>query len=157
MIYCEIDTWKLQKIYAEENDLYESLYSLPEAFFDKRPDRYKQNQDGSISYNYSSMAFYVNELEKMDPRLWVYCTFSPVKLLEMMEGARINTDNVFEAAKRNQIMLPNNLMLEMAELRIETDQCTEEINNLLHEGWKLIAVLPQHQQRRPDYLLGRSK
>jgi len=156
MIEVKIDYWKLRNLFSDNNPLYEKLYSLNEKDFVQRAPKFELGEDGKIkNESYQDIKFYINDLNKIDIELLKYCEMSPVGILEMMGGAKIKTENVVEAVKRNQIMLPNNLMLEMKELKVETDQCTDVINELMNDGWKLIAILPQHQQRRPDYILGR--
>lgn len=46
-------------------------------------------------------------------------------------------------------------LLEIREITYREDYCSEELQELIKEGWKLIAVCPQNNQRRPDYVLGR--
>ena len=156
MLEVVVDTWKAQEILKRHPDLYRKLYDMSASSFISRPEKMELSEDGKVvSVSWLDIRFYVNELNALDSDLIPYCQFKPVQMLEMMGGANINSHNVFEAAKRNQIMLPNNLLLEMKELRVECDQCTDKINELMNDGWKLIAILPQHQQRRPDYILGR--
>jgi hypothetical protein len=156
MIEVKIDCWKLKSLFQDQNQLYEHLYSFDEKWFTQRTPKFELNEEGKIkNESWADTRFYINDLNKIDINLLKYCELSPVGILEMMGGAKIKTENVLEVMKRNQIMLPNNMMLEMKELKLETDACTDSINELMNDGWKLIAILPQHQQRRPDYILGR--
>jgi len=36
------------------------------------------------------------------------------------------------------------------------DCCTEELQDYLNEGWRILAVCPIPSQRRPDYVIGRT-
>lgn len=36
------------------------------------------------------------------------------------------------------------------------DACTQELQRHLDEGWRILAVCPQPNSRRPDYVLGRN-
>lgn len=36
------------------------------------------------------------------------------------------------------------------------DACTDKLQEHLEEGWRIIAVCPQRDQRRPDYILGKA-
>lgn len=40
------------------------------------------------------------------------------------------------------------------ELMLCEDYCTDALQSLLNEGWRMVAVCPQ-ESRRPDYVLGR--
>jgi hypothetical protein len=35
------------------------------------------------------------------------------------------------------------------------DSCTNELQKMLDDGWRIIAVIPRPGQRRPDYILGK--
>lgn len=56
-----------------------------------------------------------------------------------------------------QITLPDVGLLVIDEVTWREDECTEEIQRMLDEGWRIIAVCPPNAQRRPDYILGRRK
>lgn len=41
------------------------------------------------------------------------------------------------------------------DLLLKEDTCTDDLQNELNNGWRIIAVCNQPDQRRPDYVLGR--
>ena len=45
-------------------------------------------------------------------------------------------------------------MLTMTKTKLIVDGCTELLQRHLNEGWRIIAICPQPDQRRPDYILG---
>lgn len=47
-------------------------------------------------------------------------------------------------------------LLAVREAKVLEDLCTDELNEQLQEGWRILAVCPQPDQRRPDYVLGKS-
>lgn len=47
-------------------------------------------------------------------------------------------------------------LLTISEVAVERDFCTEALQMKLSEGWRIVAVCVQPDQRRPDYILGRS-
>ena len=47
-------------------------------------------------------------------------------------------------------------LLAINEVMVEYDMCTDALRVRLKDGWRIIAVCPQPNQRRPDYVLGRS-
>lgn len=57
--------------------------------------------------------------------------------------------------KCNQEQPGPNLM-KVNETFLMEDACTDALQNKIDEGWRILAVCPQ-PQRRPDYVLGRSK
>ena len=47
------------------------------------------------------------------------------------------------------------LIATFNEVCLKEDTCTDELQSTLAEGWRVIAVCVQPDQRRPDYILGR--
>ena len=47
------------------------------------------------------------------------------------------------------------LIATFNEVCLKSDTCTDELQGTLAEGWRVIAVCVQPDQRRPDYILGR--
>lgn len=48
-------------------------------------------------------------------------------------------------------------LLTVNEVEVHTDFCTEALQDKLNEGWRILAVCVQPDQRRPDYVLGRTR
>lgn len=71
------------------------------------------------------------------------------------EDKSVSSMGILELVKLNQIRLPDNLLLQIREVEVINDACTNEINGMLKDGWRIIAVCVQHAQRRPDYVMGR--
>lgn len=56
-----------------------------------------------------------------------------------------------------QISLPDIGLLLIDEVTWLEDECTNELQSMLDDGWRILAVCPPNAQRRPDYILGRKK
>lgn len=56
-----------------------------------------------------------------------------------------------------QITIPDTALLLINEVTVKDDCCTDELQGMLDDGWRLLAVCPPNAQRRPDYVLGRRK
>lgn len=54
-----------------------------------------------------------------------------------------------------QIHVPNIGLLMVNEVEVVEDICTNALQTYLDEGWRILAVCPSIDQRRPDYILGR--
>jgi len=54
-----------------------------------------------------------------------------------------------------EVHMPGHAMSSYNETMLLTDSCTDELQGVLNDGWRIIAVCPQPDQRRPDYILGR--
>lgn len=56
-----------------------------------------------------------------------------------------------------QVQVPHIGLLMMQEVMVEENCCTDILQRRLDEGWRILCVCPPNAQRRPDYVLGRSK
>ncbi len=57
----------------------------------------------------------------------------------------------------NQIVFPGFELLQYGYIEVLDDACTDAIQRKLDDGFRIIAILPQPQQRRPDYVLVRKE
>lgn len=48
-------------------------------------------------------------------------------------------------------------LLNIKEVDVLEDICTDTLQKWLDEGWRIITVCPQPDKRRPDYILGRNE
>lgn len=55
------------------------------------------------------------------------------------------------------IAIPNIGLLSINEVTWMEDACTQELQDKLDEGWRILAVCPPNGTRRPTYILGRTK
>lgn len=46
-------------------------------------------------------------------------------------------------------------LLSVKDVTYRTDLCTDELQEMLDEGWRILACCVQPDQRRPDYIFGR--
>lgn len=68
---------------------------------------------------------------------------------------QINTEQRAPFNHKVNVSVPGNGLLEIDEVTYRTDYCSDMLANDLIEGWRIVAVCPQPDQRRPDYILGR--
>lgn len=54
-----------------------------------------------------------------------------------------------------QVTVANEKLLTITEVTWLEDACTQELQGRLNEGWRILAVCPSNDQRRPDYILGK--
>lgn len=79
------------------------------------------------------------------------------RIAEKIEDAKNRFEKVVEFNQRCEVHVPNLGLLNINQLAYATDYCTEELQRLLHQGWRILAICPQPDQRRPDYILGMHK
>jgi hypothetical protein len=58
---------------------------------------------------------------------------------------------------RVDVHVPNLGLLKVDEVELLEDGCTNALQLRLDEGWRILSICPQPNQRRPDYILGRTK
>lgn len=58
--------------------------------------------------------------------------------------------------KKVDVHVPGSALLAIEEVAIHEDLCTDTLQTFLDDGYRILAILPQPDQRRPDYVLGRS-
>lgn len=56
-----------------------------------------------------------------------------------------------------QISIPNLALLLIDEVTWLEDACTQDLQSHLDDKWRILAVCPPNSQRRPDYILGRTR
>lgn len=56
--------------------------------------------------------------------------------------------------QRVEVHTPGNALATYNRVMLMEDACTDALQEKLSEGWRIIAVCPQPDQRRPDYILG---
>lgn len=54
------------------------------------------------------------------------------------------------------VHIPGLAMMQLDTVNVLTNVCTDELQTWLDDGWRLLAICPQPDQRRPDYVLGRT-
>lgn len=61
-----------------------------------------------------------------------------------------------EAGVVNHIHLPNFSLSSFTEVDVLENCCTGELQRSLNNGWRIIAVCPPYDKRRPDYIIART-
>lgn len=85
---------------------------------------------------------------------------TPIKRLIMSDDKfqhfkRAKTIEEFEGAMNTiHVHLPGFDVMTIRQIIHIDNACTDEIQTHLKDGWKILAILPQPNHRRPDYILG---
>lgn len=48
-------------------------------------------------------------------------------------------------------------LMNIKEVDVLYDACTDELQRWLDDGWRILAICPQPDSRRPDYVLGKNE
>lgn len=76
------------------------------------------------------------------------------KIVSKIKQAVDKFDKNVQFNSECNVHVPNLGLLAINKLAYATDYCTEELQQLLDRGYRILAVCPQPDQRRPDYILG---
>jgi len=72
-----------------------------------------------------------------------------------MQSVMRKFDKSVEFNQKCEVHVPNFGMLNINQVGFKTDVCTQDLQGLMNQGWRILAVCPQPDQRRPDYIMGR--
>ena len=114
--------------------------------------KFELDKDGKLPYYWNT---YLVDLDKM-PLL----PYEIERVVWCDAPLGLDTNTAGRALAFNQkvnVTVPGLGLLLLDEVTVATDHCTEALQHKLNEGWRIVAVCPQPDQRRPDYVLGRVK
>jgi hypothetical protein len=85
--------------------------------------------------------------------------FPGAKVLRTIDNASVKSigqRNTTVINERCTVAVAGLGLLTVNEVCAEVDLCTESLQSKLADGWRILAVCVQPDQRRPDYVLGRT-
>ncbi len=77
-----------------------------------------------------------------------------VELTERIEDALAEVRRRGNFNSKVGVHVPDNNLIEVRSTMALDDACSDQLDEYLSEGWIIVAVCPQPDQRRPDYVLG---
>jgi hypothetical protein len=83
-----------------------------------------------------------------------------VKLKQFKNTYCVPNADINNAESHNKVThlhIPNLDLMSVNTIIVEDNSCTDTIQRLLNEGWKILAICPPNGARRPDYILGHFK
>jgi hypothetical protein len=75
--------------------------------------------------------------------------------MKQLEGDYHGLKALAESNVAVQIHLPSFALLMFNKVRLLEDCCTDHLQSELNDGWRIIAVCPPLDERRPTYILGK--
>lgn len=87
-------------------------------------------------------------------------TTSELKVLDKLFSLEEKLDIFSKAQQFNTkvgVHISDLGLLNVKEVDVLGDACTDELQDWLDNGWRILAICPQPDQRRPDYVLGRNE
>lgn len=77
------------------------------------------------------------------------------EILEKFETINEKFNEAQQFNKKVNVYQPNNIMINFNEVESVIDCNTEHLQTWLDQGWHLLSICPQPDQKRPDYILAR--
>lgn len=78
-----------------------------------------------------------------------------LELLGEVDGHRDPNTELYAKGAAVTIAIPDQALLKIDKVTWLENACTEELQQHLDDGWRILAVCPPNAQRRPDYILGK--
>lgn len=114
--------------------------------------KFEPDKDGKLPHWWVS---YLVDFDKLP-----IVPFKVERVVWCSEPLGLDTNTAGRVPAFNQkvnVTVPGLGLLLLDEIMACTDFCSDALNDKLQEGWRIVAVCPQPDQRRPDYVLGRVK
>lgn len=78
---------------------------------------------------------------------------------DIKEAARLlargrTTLDAMPAVSVTNLTIPGVGLFEVAAVEVLGEACTDRLQRCLDDGWRIVAVCPARDARRPDYILG---
>ena len=119
-------------------------------------DRTELEDDGTIPYWLRTVYITISQALSVGLKFEVVertgtCAY-PLGLAETFRHA----DTAPVNNKCNVIVAGNHTLFEIDQVENFDNMCTDSLQNHLNNGWRILAICVQPDQRRPDYILGRN-
>jgi len=83
--------------------------------------------------------------------------FTVLELLpERMREQMIEQRHETVINEKCNVVVPSLGLLVIDTVKVHYDLCTEDLQQHLDKGWRIVAICVQPDQRRPDYILGKT-
>ena len=108
------------------------------------------DENGLYEFDWGQRKFLITEQEL---KFFVPCEVNSIREVKHY-GVDIgsNTPSINE---RIHVATPGDTLAKYDQVQVLTDCCTEALQEELSKGWRILAICPQPDQRRPDYVLGK--
>ena len=74
---------------------------------------------------------------------------------EKLENAFLKYDKQIQFNEKVNVHVAGFALMSINQMGYGEDMCTEEVQNVLNKGWRMLAVCVQPDGRRPDYIFGK--
>ena len=88
--------------------------------------------------------------------LEIISNVAPVRIRKVKGLGNYIHNRVGEVETTYQVSVPNVGLLAVDTVEVLENCCTHELQHWLNRGWRILAICPPNDARRPDYIVGRT-
>lgn len=118
------------------------------------PDKVDMQENGCLGWGSRDVTCTLKEAQAIGSKFTVE---KPTGLCryEASEAVQFREREIAPVNLKCNVIVAGTTIIDIKKVYIETDLCTESLQARLDDGWKILAICVQPDQRRPDYVLGR--
>ena len=115
----------------------------------------ERESDESLKWNVWEFVGVLDDVEYLT-KLGITCSISRVRgvFADQLAGQETFWGKSRERDTINNIVIPNVSLFAVRKLKVLENECTDEVQSWLDQGWRIVAVCPPNDTRRPTYILG---
>jgi hypothetical protein len=108
----------------------------------------KLTEEGKLEYTWSDYLMRADLMPLIPYRI--------VRVIDTGDILALNTAPGTVVNQKVHVAVPGFGLMQINKVEVALDMCTEMLQGRLDAGWRILAICPQPDQRRPDYVLGRT-
>lgn len=105
-----------------------------------------------VDVNYDFSLSHINDYIVESQTSMVGMMKRQVETMNQIGKAMMDSEQHFN--KRCDTPVSDTFLHKVNQTTILYDSCTDVLQQHLHDGWRILSITPQPNQRRPDYVLG---
>lgn len=126
--------------------------------------QYKENYESKGYYKFKSYSPQINvdlnkirHIKGLEFKIVEYLsTMAPEEAIDKLYSLYDKIENLQLLNTKCNVHIAGNHLMEIDEVYLLEDGCTDSLNDYLQKGYRIIACCVQPDGRRPDYILGKS-
>lgn len=128
---------------------------LPEDYRDLRIDYYHTRFQimAPVGFLWELISEHDYEVKKCEPSVHIGRGIHDI--LEQLDKEPSGPSEISHYNEVVNVHTPGNALSMYNRTMLLQDSCTDGLQDCLNKGWRILAICPQPDQRRPDYILGR--
>lgn len=113
------------------------------------------SEDGTLNYTHQDQKMTLTEVLSFGKEFTVKKRLPFARITEELDEFQPRPQAPAPLNARCNVIVGGTSVMEIKEVKVCTDFCTEALQDELNYGWRILAICVQPNQRRPDYVLGK--